>query len=354
MPNLSRLASQSVVFTNARAQAPNTPRSFPSILTSRYPSQVRWQSPSANYSNLLPENVTLFAELARAGVAPIGIFSHFYFTADRGISQGFREWSNDGAKSIHDSNHDIAAPRIVPRVIARLERAAAEQGRFALWTHLFEPHSTYMDHPEFPVHATGVAGLRGKYDGECAFVDRYVGQILDALDRTGLADRTAVLVFADHGEAFGEHRFYFHGETLYDEVLRVPVLLRVPGIAPRRLDDPVMLIDLAPTVLDLYKIQRPAAFRGASLLGAMLGASAAPGRRVFAEMLPASSWNHSHKALVDGSWKLLYRISDNSFELYHLKADPGELHNLWEREQTRGATLKHEILQWMESELPGS
>jgi arylsulfatase A-like enzyme len=354
MPHLHKLAEDSAQFRDARAQAPNTPRSFPSLFLSRYPSQVKWQSPLANYSAVLPGNPTLFEQTARAGLRGIGIFSHFYFTPDRGLSGGFAEWSNDDARSIHDSNHDIAAPRIVPRVVARLERAAAAKERFILFTHLFEPHSTYMEHPEFPVHATGMAALAAKYDGECAFVDHYLGQILDALDKTKLAERTAVIVLADHGEAFGEHRFYFHGETIYDEVQRVPLVIHVPGLSPRKIDSPVMLIDVAPTVLDLIKGDIPPSFRGQSLLPALLGEPLPEDRRVFMEMLPAHAWNHHHKAMVERGWKLLYRLSENALELYDVRADPTEQHNLWERERARGAELKRKLLEWMEGELPRS
>jgi hypothetical protein len=354
MPRLAQLAARGVTFTNARAQAPNTPRSFPSILTSRFPSQIRWQSPLGNYSNVLPGNPTLFEETAKAGLRGIGIFSHFYFTPERGLSRGIAEWSNEGALSIHDSNTDIAAPRIVPRVLARLGRAGERHERFILWTHLFEPHSSYMEHPGIPVHGAGYQLLESKYDGECAFVDRYVGQILDALERTGLAKSTAVFVFADHGEAFGEHRYFFHGETLYDETQRVPLIAYVPGLAPRQVADPVMLIDLGPTVLDLIKATIPESFRGQSLLPAMLGESLPKTRRVYAEMLPNHSWNHHHKLMVEGDWELLYRVSENAFELYDLASDRAAQHNLWERQHARGLELKRKMVEWMEGELPRS
>ena len=121
-----------------------------------------------NYPNLLPSNDTFFEGLAAAGLKPIGIFSHFYFTADRGISKAFAEWSNDGAGTIAESNKDIASPRIVPRVIERLRKAAARKERFVLWTHLFEPHSSYMPHKEFPPTLGGRAGA----DGEVRLRDR--------------------------------------------------------------------------------------------------------------------------------------------------------------------------------------
>jgi len=115
------------------------------------------------------------------GLRPIGIFSHFYFTADRGISKGFAEWSDDGAGTIAESNKDSASPRIVPRVIARLQQAAARHERFVLWTHLFEPHSSYMPHKEFPTTLSGVPGLMEKYDYEIAFADLWVKKLFDAV-----------------------------------------------------------------------------------------------------------------------------------------------------------------------------
>jgi len=117
-PNLDALAHRGAYFRRVWSQAPNTPRSFPSFVTSRYPSEIAWQKRSLNYSPLLPSNRTFFEPLAGAGMRLIGVFSHFYFTADRGISKGFAEWSDDGAKTIADSNKDVAAPRIVPRVMA--------------------------------------------------------------------------------------------------------------------------------------------------------------------------------------------------------------------------------------------
>ena len=145
-----------------------------------------------------------------------------------------------------------------------------------MWTHFFEPHSRYMEHPEFPVHDGGLKGLEEKYDAEVSFADKYIGEVLDTLDQTGQAKDTAVVIFSDHGEAFGEHRFggermYFHGQTLYDELLRVPLMIRVPGVKPRVVDGNVALLDLAPTLCDLVKAPRPPSMHGHSLLGALLG-----------------------------------------------------------------------------------
>jgi arylsulfatase A-like enzyme len=328
-PTLDALARKGAYFRRAWSHAPNTPRSFPSILTGRYPSDIAWDKPGVNYPNLLPSNRTFFQTLAAAGLTPIGIFSHFYFTTDRGISRGFAEWTNDGAGTIAESNKDIASPRIVPRVIERLKKAAANKERFVMWTHLFEPHSSYMVHKEFPTSLTGVTGLMEKYDFEIAFTDRWVGKLVDAVKELGLAESTAIVIMADHGEAWGEHKHYFHGQDLFEEQLRVPLIIMVPGQAARRIDDPVSLVDVGPTLLELVGAPVPANMRGRSLMPYVEGTGTPPGARpVFAELMPATAWPHQAAMMVDGNHKLIHRISDRRWELYDLKADAEEKKNL--------------------------
>jgi choline-sulfatase len=262
---------------------------------------------------------------------PIGIFSHFYFTPDRGISRGFAEWSDDGAGTIAESNKDIASPRIVPKVIERLRQAAARKERFALWTHLFEPHSSYMTHKEFPTSLSGVPGLMEKYDYEIAFCDSWVKKLIDAVDELGLAENTAIVVIADHGEAWGEHKVFFHGQDLFDEQLRVPMIFVVPGRPAQVVEDPVALVDVAPTLLDLVGAPIPANMRGRSLWPRIQAGKTAPPaapRPIFSELLPATAWPHHATMMLDGNHKLIHRISDRRWELYDLKSDPGEKKDL--------------------------
>jgi arylsulfatase A-like enzyme len=326
-PTIDALAARGAYFRRVWSQAPNTPRSFPSILASKTPSGIAWDKPGVNYPNLLPSNQTFFEGLAAAGLTPLGIFSHFYFTADRGISKAFAEWSNDGAGTIAESNKDVASPRIVPRVIARLREAAARKERFVLWTHLFEPHSSYMTHKEFPTTLSGVQGLQEKYDYEIAYADLWLGKLLAAVKELGLADDTAVVIAADHGEAWGEHRAYFHGTDLFDEQLRVPLVIAVPGNKPRVIDDPVAMYDVGPTLLDLVGATPPETMRGRSLVPLLEGQPREPAP-IFSELLPATAWPHHAVMMVDGHHKLIHRVSDRRWELYDLTADPTEQHNL--------------------------
>jgi hypothetical protein len=348
-PSLDALAQRGTRFTHVWAQAPNTPRSFPSLVTSRYPSEIAWQKQSLNYSNLLPSNHTFFEPLAAAGLRPIGIFSHFFFTADRGISKGFAEWSNDGAKSIADSNKDIPSPRIVPRVIARLHKAAQTGERFVLWTHLFEPHSSYMEHPEFPTSLSGVQGLEEKYDYEIAFADLWVGKIIATLEETKLDRNTAVVVFGDHGEAWGEHKRYFHGQDLTEEQLRVPLLIALPGQKPSVIDDEVGLIDLGPTLVDLVGATPLPSFHGRSLLPAVEG-KPLPRRPIFAELLPSTAIPAHEVTVIEGGKKLTHKISERRWEFFDLASDPRQQKNLADQpaQRTQLDELRAKLLRFEE------
>jgi arylsulfatase A-like enzyme len=303
------------------------------------------------------DNTTMFQALKAAGFYEVGVFSHFYLTKEMGVTGGFDEWHNDGALSLHDSNTDSAAPRIAPRVESSLRGLAKTKMKWILWTHFFEPHSRYMEHDEFPVHDGGLKGLEEKYDAEVSFADKYIGEVLDTLESSGQAKDTTVVIFSDHGEAFGEHRFggermYFHGQTLYDELLRVPLMIRIPGVAPRVIDGNVALLDLGPTLCDLVKVPRPSTMHGRSLLGAILGEPLRP-ERVYAEMLPATSWNHHWRALVDGSWKLIEKLSENTTELYDLSTDPTEQHNLAGTKTNEAARLDRELKALLAGETNG-
>ena len=343
-PSIDALAARSVAFTRAHSHAPNTPRSFPATLLSRAPSLIRWQNPTLNYPPLEPGQRTVFDGLKDAGYAPIGIFSHHYFKPERGIHGAFAEWTNDGARTIADSNEDVASPRIVPRVIERLARLAQEKRKFVLWTHLFEPHSKYVEHAEYPVKIGGLPGLEKKYDMEVRYVDRWVGKIVGAIQDLGLSETTAIVVFADHGECFGEHnRKYFHGEHLYEEVLHVPLIVHVPGIAPRRVDELVGLWDLGPTLLELVGAAAEPSFRGRSLVPALKGDPLEP-RPVVAELMPQTSFKEHHRVLLDGTWKLYQRVG-GAYELYDLGRDPGEKQNLAAREAGKLAELKAKLQQ---------
>jgi arylsulfatase A-like enzyme len=372
-PRIDAFAAQSVVFRHAYSQAPNTPRSVPSFLTSRYPSEVKVDKVFKNYATLLPENDTLFEVLHPSGFRTIGESSHFVF-CDRDrypdtcadvhntngqpmkldFTQGADEWDNTGALPISGSNHDVAGPRIVAKTIAKLDQLAQQKTKFAMIVHLFEPHSTYMEHPGFPITEHGIPGLVQKYDYEIAFEDGLIGQLLDELDKTGLAKNTTVVLISDHGEGFGVHggdAGFFHGSTLYQEVLHVPMIWRVPGVKPAVRDDVVELVDLAPTIAALFDVTPPSSWVGRSLVPAIAGGTLPP-EPAYAEMLPAPEWDHEAKSMItpDAKHHVYYRISDATWELYDLDNDPDERHDVSDS-ASDAKQLEQQLADWISGPL---
>lgn len=354
-PNLDRLARRGVLFTRVFAQGPNTPQSFPAIFTSNYPSRVPVHKKFTGYPRLTPAALTLFEVLSKHGIHTAAVSSHFYFKPMQGITQGVEDWDNEGATNIKDSNKDISAPRIVPRVVRKLGQLAAENRRFMMFVHLAEPHSTYVKHPEFPITKSGVAGLQQKYDHEIRFADMWLGKLLEGLERSGLGDSTTVVLFSDHGEAFGEHKFYFHGQALYNEVLHVPLVVTLPagvgiqGVVKQR----VALIDLAPTLLDLMGVPIPDAFQGLSLVGLMRGDEVATFERraIGAVLMPYPAWPKGQQAMITERYKALMRTTENRFEVYDLEQDPREQVDLALKRPELARRLKDSLLRLVEEEM---
>lgn len=335
-PSMDALAAQSVRFSKAYAQSPHTPRSIPSIFTSRLPSRIALDGPRRSYPRLKDEAVTMAEGLKAAGYRTEGVFSHFYWDPKRNVLQGFDRADNAGAKDVKGSNRDISAPRIFARFEKRLQALAAQETPWFVLVHYFEPHSTYLRHK--PPHDFG-GGWMDKYDGEIHFVDEWVGRTLAALDGSAAKDDTVVVLTSDHGEGNGEHGFKWHGQHIYDEVLHVPLIVRAPGSAPAVIDTPVALMDIAPTLVELAGAQPSETFEGRSLVAALKGQALAP-RPLRAELLPYPGWKEHIQAVVDPPLKLIRNRTKNTWELFDLSADPREQKNLYRDRADDAARLR--------------
>ncbi len=343
-PNIDALAGESVVFSNTYATSPHTPRSIPAIFLSRYASRTQWKGGTTgaqyNFPKVLPENLSVFEVLQEKGHRNIGVSSHFYFDEKRGLQQGFERWDNDGAGSISESNDDIASPRTWEKlqpIIDGLGPVGDSSKPFSLFVHLFEPHARWIQHDEFPF--SGKDSRINNYDSEIAFVDSYVGKIIQKLKDTGRWENTVFALVSDHGEGFNEHGYFFHGQTLYNEIVHVPMIIRVPGWPARTVAAPASLTDLAPTLLDLFGYPVPEEFDGQSLAPAMVGEDVGE-RPVYSELLPYTSWKEHHKAVVLGTYKFIAVYSSGSEELYDLSTDPGEKKNIAKDDPERAAKMR--------------
>jgi arylsulfatase A-like enzyme len=189
--------------------------------------------------------------------------------------------------------------------------------RFLAWAHFVDPHHSYAEHRDFPKRGNG---RRAAYDAEVAYTDHHIGRVLEVLDQLGLRDKTAIILTADHGEAFGEHGTAYHGMSVYEEEVRVPLLLSIPGISPRRVTSPRSLIDVARTITDLLAIPAPGVWRGVSLLGDLQGS--APDERDVLVDSPELLSAMARRAWISGNRKVI--LERDLIRAYDLAADPGE------------------------------
>lgn len=259
-PHLSRLAAESVVYTRAYSLANTTAASLSGMLGGRYPSEIgRDACILASYDL----SGSLAPLLQKAGVRTFAAHGHALFVGNTAPRLGFDDWRLiKGAAWRLQSDGAITSDDIADLVIDYVSKADGAARHF-MWAHFVDPHDSYAPHAEFP--ASG-PGLRPLYDGEVAHTDRAIGRVLESLRKSPLAGRTAVLVTADHGEAFGEHATNRHGFNLYEEEVRIPLILHIPDVSPRTISQPRSAIDVAPTIAELLAQPPSERWRGVSLL----------------------------------------------------------------------------------------
>ncbi|MCP5108087.1 MAG: sulfatase-like hydrolase/transferase, partial [bacterium] len=158
--------------------------------------------------------------------------------------------------------------------------------RFFVWLHLYDPHEPYRAPRRFREKFKG--DRSGLYDAEIAFTDEAVGKIVEALKSRGLLENTLVVIVGDHGEAFGEHNEYGHGIFCYDEALKVPLIFYNPQLLPRqglRVKNRVNLVDIMPTLLEMYGMEIPSSIQGQSVVPLLAGEEEEGRRMVYFESM---------------------------------------------------------------------
>lgn len=328
-PAMDALAAQSVRYQNAYSTSAKTPTAVPPILASRWPSEM--VRSSHHFTRYRSENLFVAEVMAENGYLTGASVSHWYFRPSYGFAEGFEDWREYWVSG--DRMERVASSaQVTDNALAFLDGFQAarvadpdESRPFFLWVHYFDPHKLYIEHADQPSY-----GRRpiDDYDGEIRFTDGHLGRLLDRLEADGMMANTAIVLTSDHGEAFGEHDMRHHGWDLYEHQIRVPLLVRIPGVDPRDVQERVSLIDLSPTIVDLVGDTVPPGFRGRSLVPS-LAHGTEPGRRpIFTEMPPGP--HNSHKrSFTLGDWKLIHHLDGNRFRLFDLATDPGELDDLW-------------------------
>jgi arylsulfatase A-like enzyme len=324
--HLDALAAQAVVFERAYSMASYTGKSMGPLMIGKYASEL--EGGFLHFNRYSKRETFVQERLRAAGVRTLSVQGYWYFFKDAGFERGFDVIDSSAAPKVaaiegdQSSNSDEQSDA----AIKLLDTPELAQQRFFMWIHYVDPHAEYAPHPE---HDFG-SKPRDRYDGEVAFVDQQLGRVLAALDSKPFGSRTAVIVTSDHGEAFGEHGMIRHGFELWEELVRVPLIVKVPGVPPRRVSARRSGIDVVPTILELMQVEAPSgaqALSGQSLVPDLVRAGGDdPERPVFMDMARGPH-NAERQALIERDLKLV-ASEGRVLGVFDLQADPGEKRDL--------------------------
>ena len=360
-PTIDALAGEAILFERAMAPMSMTLPAHTSLLTGTDPLE---HGVLANIKHggriFLPApGLRSFAEIARdRGYRTAGFISAPPLAAATGISAGFDHYGEpQKARPAGDTNAEVFD------WIDTLE-----ENPFLLFVHYFDPHQPYDPPAGFdryggdaeleryisergiPATASSFRGREfdtvdatNRYDGEIRYVDHELGLLIDRLKQAGRWDETVVLLVSDHGESIGDHGLMGH-EYITREQLQVLMMMRVPGVAPARIDTPGSLVDALPTLIPLLDDDGWQEFLDQASGRDLLDASAP--REVFAQRADRERPDFVGPAytLLSGSWHYVYEPEKEN-RLFNWEEDPHELNNLIEQQADRAARLEDSLLQ---------
>lgn len=390
-PNLDKLAEKATVFERAYSMASYTGKSVGPFMIGRYPSET--YRDGGHFNTYFPKN-SFVAERAREqkGVRTFAAHCHWYFKLPTGLNQGMDVWDTSAIPpGMGDNDNSVTSDRMsdlalkllgnplntspgsaapapmgdggapdatdagagampnldggsggtttgeagspMPAPIATATTTGADgERRFFGWFHFFDPHAQYVPHQGAPDFANPFPA-KALYDGEVWFTDLHIGKVLDYIESQPWGKDTAIILTADHGEAFADHGMSWHGAEIWESLVRVPLVVFVPGEKPRRVSTKRSHIDLAPTILELLggTVPDDGEMRGQSLLADvhLPEGQEHEERDVFVDM-PAGPYNGMRRALITGptpGMKLIHQGGSN-YMLFDLKEDPAEKRDL--------------------------
>lgn len=374
-PNLDKVAEKATVFDHAYSMASYTGKAVGPMLIGRYPSETLTNFD--HFNTYYDGNVLVAERLHDAGIRTFAGMCHWYFRPSSGLKQGFDVWDTSAIPpGMGDNDTSLTSDRLSDLALRLLKRpentggeeagsainggdldddagapagggaggaggvggvggAGGKKHRFFAWFHYFDPHAQYVPHEGVPdLTSKGpYGGARTLYDGEIWWTDKHLGRVLDYIASQPWADETAIVMTADHGEAFYEHGMSWHGMEVWEELVHVPLFVYVPGATPKHVTQKRSHIDIAPTILELMGVPLPDddSLRGTSLLNDVYLPKDGEHeeRDVYIDM-PAGPYNTLRRAILTGptpGMKLIHSGGFN-YQLFDLAADPDERKNL--------------------------
>ncbi len=357
-PNIDRIAAEGVRYANAYTVTSRTAPSHYSMFSSRYPQEHGaklngFSIPADSKFLMLPQILQRYKYKNGAFVSAWPLTKRL-----TKMDSWFDVYDEDLSRSYQMINSMRYAEDVTPRAIDWIREN--KEGPFFAWVHLFDPHSPYDFRPDFePTKETGKpdrTAERGQegvlndvkaYNSEILYTDHWVGKLVDAVDEMGLKENTIVIITADHGESLGERGYQGHSHSLYENVVHIPLIFRMPGtIKPGKVvESKVTTLDLLPTLMDLSvkqadpKADIPTEYAGRSLAKSLTGDEALPDRTVRFVAFPGQKWlmpkwlskvwlrGLDFPELVGyraGSQKVIWQASKENLEVFDLVKDPFE------------------------------
>lgn len=363
--HLDRFAEESVLFRHAYAHAPSTNPSLASLMTAHYPHETATVS---NFHTLPSEAVTLAELLKAEGYLTAAVVGNPSLARGAGFEQGFDVYEDDMDRVVRYADAfrlERQAPSLTQAAMAWLDGHHEET--FFLWVHYMDPHGPYVPPASFAAPFTAMLAAEGEafpvraqtspptgrfipeyqqlgdhrdphyyvaqYDGEIRWFDYWFGSLVAHIRKLELLENTLIIFTADHGEGLGEHEFYFnHDYFVYDELIWVPLLVRLPGGASggKEIVKRVAHVDILPTVLDAVGVSASERVGGETLFRD--GGEAVIYAEAVVDGVARGAVIHADLKLVQGP---------DGDELYDLRADAGEVTNLLavESPQARAASV---------------
>ncbi len=359
-PNLARLESRSLVFDKAFSPAPWTTPSVMSLMTG-LPAPAHCVE---EHDRALATSIPTLAErFKKAGYKTAAFAPAITLRPEYGFDRGFDDYHYEPF-----GHRRISSPKIVSFVRQKLESWKGEP--WFIWVHLWDPHYNYNPEPPYdeyfrrgakpeseevqrlkwefePVTGEEAEYLQGQYEGEVNYTDRYLGEMLDALESSTGNGEVVVALLADHGEAFLEHGWLGHTNRLDQPVVHVPLYLSWPERIPSaKQDDVVSTAQLGRTLLHLAGLEGETFGRHSLLPGiALEGKAAESASGVMSQTVRRGCWT----SWMEDEFKYVLEHRTCSEQLFDLSADPGEKNDLSEKMPDVAARMKESLRQELES-----
>jgi arylsulfatase A-like enzyme/HEAT repeat protein len=326
---LDALGARGVVFEHAYAQAPHSSYSLCSLWTSEYLHETTEVGGE-------PPMDTLPRVLSAVGYHTAAFYTQGIFhTAGEKLAR----YAQDAFGFAFHDHQDRPAEEMTDRALVEIDRTLSRGEPSSLfWVHYFDVHEPYE------ATTLGTSDM-DRYDSELLATDKAIGRLVREAEAR-LHKPVIVVITADHGEEFHEHGGVYHGSSLYEEQVHVPLIFVAKGLAPARIAQPVESIDIVPTLLGLLDVERTASMRGIDLRPFFAGKAFERG--------PVFSAVIHKKMAVSWPYKLVADLRFGSFELYDLSRDPNERDNRADREPERVRSLRGEIYAWLDALSPAA